>query len=324
MRKIYCALRRAAALHIMTILNCRDEGMQRAFLRFGERRKAVAQFERICRQIVILFGAVLVFDIDPARASHGLIARRIAVPAAVAVRARASMPGTAALSENVSLEIHRVRILIVPDHRAVMFDQRDGSPLWNVLSIKQRQQAAAINVTCRSHTGDVLECGTQVDVLSYLVDSPARTNARTGHDQWHMDVRVEGRLLARQQPMIAHVVAVIGTENKNGVICFAGLCQRGQKVADHFVDRLYCLGATAKFPVDTDNVAVRQIRDVFQPWRGARIGRDSERRRLRRSQTEKGVGVSRRRRRRPVWRERRNFKHEWRVARLLDELHCLR
>ena len=109
----------------------------------------------------------------------------------------------------------------------------------------------------------------EVDVLGHRVGPSVDRHARAGHDQRHVDVGVERRQLARHQPVLAGVQAVVGAEHDVGV---AGEAVRGQ--------RLPRLGRSCRSTACTDCARCRKARLICAICAGSerRVAREPARR----------------------------------------------
>ena len=84
--------------------------------------------------------------------------------------------------------------------RVVVLDQRGGSPVRRHLAGEQRRETPTVRLARRRRTGQGGEGGPQVDVDRHL-DGPPGLHPVPGDDQRHVDVGVEGGLLAGGQPL---------------------------------------------------------------------------------------------------------------------------
>src|ERR1700719_5275633 len=118
-----------------------------------------------------------------------------------------------------------------------MLDQRQRAPFRNLLSAKERHEAAAIDC-CRDASARKLGKGhAEIGVLDDLIDSVRRRNSRPRDDEWDVNVRIECGRLAGHQAMLAHVKAIVGTEYKISVLLLASCRNRRFQIADHLIDR---------------------------------------------------------------------------------------
>ena len=157
---------------------------------------------------------------------------------------------------------------------------------------------------------ELLEGRAKVDVLRDARDLVMRHDMRPRYDERHADVRLERRHLPRHQPVIAHVVAVVRAEDDVRVAGDAVAGQRRLELRDQVVDRLDRLRPFAVRRVDLRSLRRRQERMVAQPGRLVRDVVLVEGRRARCLQPGEVGGVPRRRRVRPVRRERRDLEEE--------------
>jgi hypothetical protein len=117
-----------------------------------------------------------------------------------------------------------------------MLDQDGLPPSRRLFSVPQRREAVPVDGLADLQSGQCLERGRQVDVGRELGDRAPGRNVRAADDQRHVDVGVEGGLLSRFQPVLTHVVAVVGAEDQIGVLGHARGPQLALDLADHVVD----------------------------------------------------------------------------------------
>ena len=196
----------------------------------------------------------------------------------------------------------------------MVLDQDGLPPVLGPLSVPQRGETVPVDALADFEPGQCLERGRQVDVGRELADRAPGRNVRAADDQGHMDVGVIGRLLSRCQPVLAHVVAVVGAENEVGVLGHAFGPQFALDTADHVVDGKVGLDPLAVNAGDARLLRGRERLALAQPGRrGDRQGVVGGV--LRVLQIRSGVRVPRRRDIRSVRSERGHLEHERLVRR---------
>ena len=83
--------------------------------------------------------------------------------------------------------------------------------------MKQRRKTVAIDGRGCTRARELDEGRIQIDVLGDLLNGHVGRNSRSCNDEWNADVAVERGLFPGHQPVLAHVVAVVGGEEDEGV-----------------------------------------------------------------------------------------------------------
>src|SRR5262245_66039686 len=119
----------------------------------------------------------------------------------------------------------------------MVLDQRRGTPAGHGSAVQQRHKAATIHAATvhigwyRS-SGELLEGRSEIDVLDDVVTGHSGRYSGPDHDQWHTDIGVERGLLAGGQPVLAHVVPVVGAEKEVRLSGDTGRRERGPDGGD--------------------------------------------------------------------------------------------
>ena len=139
-------------------------------------------------------------------------------------------------------------------------------------------------------------------------------HTRAAHDQWHADVGLVRRVLPLQEAVLAQVKAVVGGVDDVRPFELAGRAQRRHEAVDEIIHRLERTQAAAIGVLDARDHPGAQSRAVADDGRlVAHVGL-VERRRARQHRVREERLVSRRRRGRPVRRERRHIDEERRLV----------
>ena len=144
--------------------------------------------------------------------------------------------------------------------------------------MNQVDQRVTVRRGQRRRAAKLREGGAQVDVLHHVIVDHPRGHTRPDDDERHVDVGVEGRLLARHQRVLAHVIAVVGAEDRRRCSWSRPLAARlAHHVSDHPVDRLHRLDAQIEEAIDVVDLDGAERLVHLEPARRIGVG-DVERR----------------------------------------------
>ena len=175
--------------------------------------RQVVQLVRIGRGVVVLLKPARVPHVERGGGADRLVGRRV--------------------SRLEGLPVGVVRREV----RAVMLDEDSERPADRILPVPQPGQAVTVDAGRDRQARERLERRRQVDAGRELADVPAGRDARAAHDQRHLDVGVEGGLLARGEPVLAQVEAVVRAEHEVRVPVQPLGPEFVLEFADHVVDR---------------------------------------------------------------------------------------
>src|SRR5262249_49508737 len=153
---------------------------------------------------------------------------------------------------------------------AVVLDEVGRAPRVAGSAVQQGKQATSVHCVRYGCAAGGEEGGREVDVGHGGAAGLAGRYAGAGHDQRHADGGVEGGRLAGGQPVLAHVVAVVGAEHEVGLVGDAGRGEGGAERADEVVDGPNRLCPLAEGVVDGRTHRRGQRGGAGQPWR--RVG----------------------------------------------------
>ena len=124
-------------------------------------------------------------------------------------------------------------------HRsALVLDEKDVPPVAHALAVNQVDERVAVGRRERRCAAELGERRAEVDVLDDVIVDDAGRHARADDDERHVDVRVERRLFAGHEHVLAHVVAVVGAEDDVRVLVEPARGEPGHEIANHPVDGL--------------------------------------------------------------------------------------
>ena len=208
-----------------------------------------------------------------------------------------------------------------------LLEEEDLPPGGRALSLKEGNEGAAIGGIFQGHAAELGHGRGQVHVARELIDLDGSGDVGAPDDEGHPDVRLVGRVLPREEAVLAHVEAVVRGEEDVGVGEHAIGLELAHDGAHHVVDRLERLEPETVLLVQGRNVSIGQERQLLDIGRLTAHIRLVERGRPGRLDTGEHGRVARGGREGPVGSEGREVHEDGRRAGLLrglvDEAHGL-
>ncbi len=185
--------------------------------RRGDLPRHVRQLVRIRRDVELRL-ARLVRDV--------LVARRLEAVVARDRNRRREVLLVERLARRAGEDVRRVE-LAGPE----LFEEERLAPRGRGRPRQERLERAPVREGERRDAGEVRERLREVDVRRVLAPRDARRDSGAADDERHVDVGLVRRVLAREQPVLAHVVAVVRREDEVRVREAAGGRERSKRAS---------------------------------------------------------------------------------------------